>query len=174
MEAALVGLVGVLVGALLAEHFRRSNRIEVYSQKIFERRLEIYEGLMKRVQQAYTIANATLEDPDLSKEERHAALSVAILAVAEYTDENAIFIDPYIAADATAMAMSVEDIPEMTDETERAAAISVFRSQYKATKMNILEESGVREINEHFKLVSRSKPDSPIIARIKELERDGA
>jgi hypothetical protein len=173
MEAALIGLVGVLVGALLAEHFRRSNRIEAYAQKIFERRLEVYEGLMKLVQEAYATADATL-DEGMSKEERHSLLSGAILAIAQYTDENALFIDHYIAADATAMAMSADGIPEITDEVERATAISNFRSHYKATKQNILEESGVRQINEHFKLVSRSRPSSPVITRMKELEKYGA
>ena len=57
------------------------------------------------------------------------------------------------------------------DPAEREEAIRRFMSHYGAAKQNILEESGVRQINEHFKLVSKPKVDSPLISRIKELEK---
>lgn len=174
MESALIGLLGVFVGVLLAEYFRRRNRVEAYSQKIFERRLEVYEGLMKVVQAAYTVACEVIDQPDFTAEERLSLISEAIHSIAEYTDENALFINAYIAAHTTSMAMGVEDIPGMSDDVEREAAISHFRAQYKAAKQMILEESGINQINSHFKLVSRSDPKSPVIERLKELERDAA
>lgn len=174
MEPALIGLIGVLVGALLAEHFRRQNRVEAYSQKIFERRLEIYEELMRLVQHAYTVASEVIEHSELTYEDRLGAVSEAIHSIAQYTDENALFVDTYVAAHTTAMIMGVEDIPDISDEVEREAAIAVFRADYKAAKNMILEESGVQQINEHFKLVSRANPKSPIIQRIKEFQRDAA
>jgi hypothetical protein len=174
METALVGLLGLLVGALLAEYFRRNNRIEAYSQKIFERRLEIYEELMKRVQEAYSVGCEILGGPKLTKAQRHAAISTAIHNIAGYVDENALYVDKYIAADCTAMLMGVEEIPDIADGTEREEAIHHFRKHYGAAKQNILEESGIRQINEHFKLVSRPRVDSPLISRIKELEKKRA
>jgi hypothetical protein len=174
MESALIGLLGVFVGALLAEYFRRRNRVEAYSQKIFERRLEVYEGLMKVVQSAYTIASEIIEQPDLTSEERLSMVSEAIHSIAAYTDENALFINTYVSAHTVAMAMGVEDIPTISDQVEREAAISHFRAQYKAAKQMILEDSGIHQINKHFKLVSRSDPKSLIIKRVKELERDAA
>lgn len=172
MEAALIGLVGVLIGALIGEYFRRRNLVDAYAQKIFERRLEVYEGLMKLVQHAYTVASEVLETPKLTAKQRLDAISGAIHPIAQYTDENALFIDSYVAAHATAMVMGVEDIPSIADEHERKKAIAEFRSMYKAAKKMILEESGIAQINRHLKLVSRSNPDSPIISRIKELERN--
>jgi hypothetical protein len=174
MKGALIGLAGLLIGALLSEYFRRSNRIEVYSQKIFERRLEIYEQLMKLVQEAYIVGCDVLEDPEASDEDRHAAVSEAVMTIAEYVDENALFVDEYIAADVTALLMGVEEIPKIQDESEREAAVSNFRSHYKAAKQNILEESGIRQINQHLKIVSGSRLDSPIIRRLKELEKKRA
>ncbi len=156
------------------EYFRRQNRVEAYSQKIFERRLEVYEGLMKLVQSAYTIASEVIAQPNFTSQERLDLVSQAILSIAEYTDKNALFIDTYVSAHTVAMAIGVEDIPDITDEVERQAAIVHFRSQYKAAKQMILEESGIHQINMHFKLVSRSAPKSPIIKRIKKLERDAA
>jgi hypothetical protein len=46
MEEALIGLLGVLVGLFVNEHFRKTNRIENYSSTVFEKRLKIYEELM--------------------------------------------------------------------------------------------------------------------------------
>ncbi|OFV99631.1 MAG: hypothetical protein A3H28_14510 [Acidobacteria bacterium RIFCSPLOWO2_02_FULL_61_28] len=172
MESALIGLVGVLIGALLSEHFRRRNRVEVYSHKIFERRLEVYEGLMALVQQAYTIAVDVMENSKRTPEERHTLIAEAVHLVADYTDNNALFIDGYVGSHATAMFMGAEDVQSISDDVERNVAISEFQSMYKSAKQMILEESGVHEINKHFKLVSRSNPESPIINRIKWLEKN--
>ncbi|UXH79994.1 hypothetical protein [Roseateles amylovorans] len=174
MDTALIGLVGVLIGALLAEHFRRRNLIDAYSQKIFERRLEIYEGLMALVQSGHAVASDVMSSESLTKEERHAAISEAILAIAEYTDENALYIDSEVAANSVAMLMGAEGIQDIEDETERAAEIAVLHRSYKTAKHIILEESGIRQINKHLKIVSKSKPDSPVIRRIRELERDAS
>lgn len=174
MESALIGLIGVLVGALLAEHFRRRNRVEAYSQKIFDHRLEIYEELMRLVQHAYTVACEVIEHSELAHKDRLSAVSEAIYSIAQYTDRNALFVDTYIAAHTTTMIMGVEDISDISDETEREAAIAVFRANYKTAKEMICKESGVHQINEHFKLVSHSNPKSPIIQRIKEIQRDTA
>jgi hypothetical protein len=171
MEPALIGLIEVLAGALLAEYFRRRNRVDAYAQKSFERRLEVYEGLMKRVQHAYTVANDVLDDAKLTPKQRLGAVSEAIHLIAEYTDDNALFIDSYVAAHATAMTMGVEDIPAIDDGKERNEAIARFRAMYKAAKQMILDESGIAQINRHLKIVSRSKPDSPAIRRIKKLEQ---
>ena len=46
-----------------------------------------------------------------------------------------------------------------------------YRDAKQAREM-VIAESGIRAINEHFKLVSKSKPDSAAIRRIKELEDD--
>ena len=89
-------------------------------------------------------------------------------------DESALFVDRYIAADCTAMLMGVEEIADISDAKERDEAIDRFRRHYVAAKQNILEESGIRQINEHFKLVAKPRIDSPLINRLKELERERA
>jgi hypothetical protein len=98
MEAALVGLAGVLLGAFLGEYFRRRNRIEIYSQKVFERRLEVYEELMKLVQAAYKAADEVMTNSELTEGERHSLMSATILPIAEYADHNALYIDSYVGA----------------------------------------------------------------------------
>jgi hypothetical protein len=174
MESALVGLAGLLIGALLAEYFRRNNRIEAYSQKIFERRLEIYEQLMKLVQTAYQVASDVVDDSELSEEDRKSVVGAEIMRIAEFVDENALFVDEYIAADATALFIGIEEIAAIQDQKDREIAVTRFRNHYKAVKQNLLEESGIRQINDHLKIVSRSKLDSPIIRLMKEKEKERA
>ncbi len=172
VEPALIALVGVLLGVLLGEYFRRRKRIEVYSERVFERRLEVYEKLMTLVQGAYTVASEVMSSGGLTEAERHDLMSAAILPIAEYVDDNALYVDPYVGAHVTAAFMGAEDVQAISDTRDREAAIAEFQALYKSTKRIILEESGVYQINKHFRLVSRSKPDSSIIGRIRELERD--
>lgn len=172
MEAALIGLAGVLVGALLAEHFRRRNRIEPYSQKVFDRRLEIYEGLMTKVQEAYSTVSSMLDaDNGLSTDENSAAIFVAGLEVAEYVDANVLYIDSYVASEASAMTLGASEIPSSTGKS-RAEMEKDFRSSYKRVKQLIIEESGVAQVNQHFRTVSKSRPGSPLIRRIQVLEKN--
>lgn len=56
MEAAIIGLTGMLLGILLNELLRRRNRIEGYAVRVFDKRLEIYEGLYERVSACSEVA----------------------------------------------------------------------------------------------------------------------
>lgn len=172
MEKALVALVGVLIGILLNEHFRKKSRIETYSQRIFDKRLEVYEGLMVLIQESYNVANEVIENSELSKEDRHAIISGTIAPIAKYTDDNALYLDSYIGAQATALLMGVEDIQDIEDSLEKEAEISRFRADYKATKEIIIADSGVAEVNKHFKAISKSNPNTPIIEYIKKQEKN--
>ena len=50
------GLAGVLVGSGLSEFFKRSNRIENYAPRVFEKRMEIYEQLFRKLSDEQTTA----------------------------------------------------------------------------------------------------------------------
>ena len=171
METALIGLVGVLIGALLSQVFHRQNRVETYSHKVFERRLEVYESLMALLQSGYDIASEVMENDLLSNEERRALISEAIMPIAAFVDEHALYIDKYVAAHMTSAFMGAEDVLAATDEKEREALVSAIRSSYKTAKEIVRTESGAEEINKHFRSISRSKPTSPVIERIKHLEK---
>ncbi len=173
MEAALIGLVGVLIGALLSQVFHRQNRVETYSHKVFERRLEVYESLMALLQSGYEIASEVMENEQLSNEERHALISEAIMPISTFVDEHGLYIDKYVAAHMTSAFMGAEDVLIAADEKERKELVSAIRSSYKTAKEIVLTESGAEEINKHFRSISRSKPTSPIIERIKHLEKGG-
>ncbi len=171
MEKALIALIGVLIGILLTEYFRKKNRIETYSQRIFDKRLEVYEKLMVLVQRASDVATAVIEDTDLSKERRHGLVSMAILDIAKYTDTNILYINKYIGVQATSFMMGVEDIQDIEDGSEKKSEITAFYKDYEITKKIIADESGISEVNKHFKGISKSKPKSPMIDSIKKLEK---
>jgi len=174
MTEALVGLAGVALGVLLSEYFRRSSRVEVYSQQVFEKRLKIYEVLFDLVQDANDTATQVIDDQTLDAQGRLDLVSDAVMSLAEFTDKNELYLDQYVAAQAVAFVMGVEDIQTIEDENDRQAAIDRYRKGYNDTKELIAQESGVREVNKHFRKVSRSAPDSPIIRYMKNVEERNA
>ena len=173
MEAALIGLVGVLVGALISQVFHRQNRVEIYSHKVFERRLEVYETLMTLLNSGYHVAVEVMENENLSKDGRKNLISKAIIPIAEFVDEHSLYIDKYIAAHMASVFMGAENVLDMDDKNHREKLKNDIRTSYKEAKEIILVESGAEEINKHFRSVSRSKPSSSVIEYIKRFENKG-
>lgn len=174
METAFIGLLGVFIGIVLNEYLRRRSRIENYSNKIFEKRLDAYEGLMIRVHLASEVASEIISNSDLTKQERHDAISEVILNIASFVDDNEFYVDSDLGGHCTALFMGVEDIPEIKDENEKEKAISEYWRQYRNTKRMVLDDSGIAEINRLFKSVNKPKLSSPIIERIRELKAEQA
>ena len=70
MTQALIGVLGVLVGIFVNELLRRNRRIEDYSTKIFEKRLQVYEELYSKLHECYEASGDALEG-DYSAKDRH-------------------------------------------------------------------------------------------------------
>ena len=171
IEVALIGLLGVVLGVLISEFFRRRNRVEFYSQKLFERRLEAHEKLLALVNAGASIAEQVMTGHDLSKDDRLALISAAIHEIAKFVDEKPMLIDPLVGAHVTASLMGAEEVVDIADPTEREAARSEVWHTISDTKAMIRREAGADEIDRHFRSVARSRPSSPIIRRIKELRK---
>jgi hypothetical protein len=77
----------VLLGSGLSELFRRSNRIETYASRIFDKRMQIYEQLFAKIIDAQAIAREVMETGKHSKEERHAMVSAVVLDIADFTPQ---------------------------------------------------------------------------------------
>jgi len=97
METALIGLAGVLLGILINEILRRQNRIESYAGRVFEKRLEIYEGLYHRVAALGPLASDLINNSTYSYEERHQIVSVGVHDVASWCDDNDMYINEELA-----------------------------------------------------------------------------
>lgn len=163
-------LVGVALGAFLNEFIRRGRRVEQYSSVIFEKRLEVYERLMGLMQSGYELATEAMDADELSAEDRKGLVSTAILSIAQFTDENVLYLDGELGAHCVALFMGAEDIHDMPDEEGQPAKLRLMR-QYADTKRMIVEDSGVAEVNKLFKTINKPKITSPVIERIRELRR---
>ncbi len=161
------------MGVLLTQYFHRQNRVETYSHKIFERRLEVYESLMALLQSGSDIASEVMENEQLSSEKRHTLISEVIMSIASFVDEHSLYIDKYVAGHMVATFMGAEDVLAVADENERAARVSTIHSSYSAAKEIVLAESGAERINKHFRDISRSNPSSKVIEKIKYFEKGG-
>lgn len=174
MEQALIGFVGLLMGMLLNEYFRRRNRVEVYSSKVFEKRLEVYEGLMATIRKAEAEINEVLDNESIPPTERHERAFEAGLRVAEYTDQHSLYLNDEIAVHCVAAFVGVGDILDMSKGKECEKHIGSFRGMIGDAKNMIRAESGMSAIDQTFRTVTKAKHSSPIIDYYRRKRREGA
>ena len=171
MESALIGFVGIIIGAFLSEYFRRKNRIEVYSHKVFDRRLKVHEELFSMYVSASDVIHEVMDNKELSSDERQQLVSSVILPLCQFMDKNGFYLNDYLTVQVATTYMGAEDVLSIENELEQATEKSKIYEQSKVTKQMIIDEAGVAEVNKHFSIVSKSSPTSPVIERVKELQK---
>lgn len=167
----LIGMTGALVGATVNELFRRFNRIETYSAKVFEKRLEAYEGLMAHLQDAYDVATEVMKADELSADERLELISAVILNIAAFTDQHELYLDRELSGHCIATFMGTEDVCDLPTEAEREQARHTILDMYVEAKRMIREDSGVERVNRVFKKAARPRLTGDFIKRLRELQR---
>lgn len=163
MEVALIGLLGVLLGLLISEYFRRQSRIEIYSKEIFDKRLSIYEGLYRKVLIADDVASETArrdrsqpEEPELT-----AARQAIIQVIIEYLDGNDLYLDEDLTVHTAIAVLSIQkDIEEAQSQKDREAALNAYYADSKALKRMIREETGLKRLDRLFHSITRAKHSS--------------
>jgi hypothetical protein len=160
MEDALIGLAGLLIGILLNEYYRRSSRIEKYSNQVFEKRLEVYEGLMSEVKQAADIISDLVENPKIAVEQKKEIAFHAGLAVATYTDRHQFYLNEEISVHCTMVFIRTPDIFE---ETTNEQELKLFRMSTKETYEMIRSEAGIVELDSLFRSITKSSPGGALI-----------
>ncbi|MDD2636649.1 MAG: hypothetical protein PHW82_14240 [Bacteroidales bacterium] len=170
MWTALIGIFGVVLGAGLNELLRRGRRIEAYTGRVFDKRLEKYEQLMDLLQAASEVASDVMENADYTLEQRHELISAAILPIAQFTDDNELYIDPDFAPHCVATFMGAEDVLDLADPKEQEERRQDIRDMYVNAKRMIREDSGIAEIDKLFKTLTKPRLSSPIIERIRYLK----
>ncbi len=86
-------------------------------------------------------------------------------------DKNGFYLNDYLTVQVATAYMGSEDVLSIESELEQAAERSKISEQYKATMQMIISESGVAEVNKHFTKVSKSRLTSPVIERVRELQK---
>lgn len=171
MIVALIGMIGLLLGILLGEYFRRSSRIELCSKEIFQKRLQIYEELYRKIGEATRIADDIIENPKYSKDERKELLSEVIFDLAEYTDENSLYINDDVAVHCIATWMGVENIYYIKDSKEKQKELEKFRNNCSKITSIIRKETGLERIEKLFRAVSKPKYRSDIINYYRDVKK---
>ncbi len=171
MESALIGLAGVLLGIFLNEYFRKKNRIENYSINIFERRLQVYEGLHKKLYEASFLIHESIETDTLTREEKHAVIEKSNLEVMNYMDEHDFYLNEDIIVHCGATLVGMTDIIDIEDEDNRNKELNNFMKNFKLARDMIKKESGVEELNKLFKSITRAEYSSDIIDYFRNLKK---
>jgi hypothetical protein len=158
-----IGLLGILFGVAINEFVRRWIRIESYAGPVFEKRLTIYEGLHARIREGSNVAREILENQDLDKTQRHELISVAILDIASYCDENELYINEDLALHCTALFMGVEEIPDLPEGPQREEKIEEHREELLAAMRMIRKEAGIADLDKLFRSITKPKHSSAVI-----------
>lgn len=163
MESALIGFIGILIGIALNELLRRRNRIEGFAPKIFEKRLEIYEGLYSLMSMCGKLGEDVISTAEYSAEERKDIVSSGIHEVAEWCDTHGMYINSDLIVHCVPILMGIEDIYYISDTEQRKKEITRFRKLLRDSKLMICKESGIADINNLFTRITKAKHKSPII-----------
>ncbi|MHC4394218.1 MAG: hypothetical protein ACYS1A_01055 [Planctomycetota bacterium] len=168
---ALIGIIGVILGAGLNELLRRSRRIEAYTSIIFDKRLEKYEELVVLLHDAYNIATDVMENSKYTPEERHELISAVLFPIAHFTDDNELYIDPDIGIHCVATFMGAEDVQGINDPKVREDTKKDIIDMYVNAMRMIREDSGIAEIDKLFKRITKPHLSSPIIDKVRYLKK---
>ena len=167
----VIGIVGVIVGALLNELMRRRNRRELYAPKIFEKRLAAYEGLVEQIHHGSKVADKVIENRNLTPEQRHDLVSVVVQSMAKFVEKEHLYIDSELAVHCMALFMGVEEIHDAVED-EKQALLDQYRQMRKEALRMAAEDSGVAEINRLFKAINKPKIDGALIRYFREAQRE--
>ena len=165
-----IGIVGVVVGAMLNEIMRRRNRRELYAPQIFEKRLAVYEELIKKIHEGSKVANEVIESDKFTHRQRHKLISLVIQDIAEFTDFHRLYLDEEISLHCVALFMGVEDIRNAA-EKDKQELLANFYQMRKEALSNVAEDSGVAEINRLFKTINKPKIDGELIRYYRKIKK---
>lgn len=169
MENALIALMGVLIGILCNEYFRRENRIEKYSEKIFEKRLQIHESLFQKIKDKSEIINDLINNRTLTPEDRHNVVSKIIFELADFIDTKEFYLDERLVVQVMTLFMGIEDI--LPDSDDREEKVSIYMKELKVTRKMIIDESGITQAVNSFRQVSKAKLKSSVINYFENLKK---
>ena len=172
MTEALIGLAGILIGLFLNEYYRRTNRIENYSSRVFDKRLEIYEELMRLVHEKSSLVVEVIESDELSKEEAHSLCQPAGLDIMEYCDANQLYLNEEITVHIGAAFVGIADIIDSDNNEFKETELQRFRKSIGSAKQMIKAESGVEELNDLFKKITKAKHSSPVIEYFRDRKKN--
>ncbi len=173
MDTALVGLVGLLVGMLITEHFRKRSRIEQFSGRIFEKRLSVYEKLMEEFILSCGVIDALYEDEEMPLHEKYEIAFGCGLKLMQFTEDNDFYLSEEVTVHLGMLFVNTGDIfLSENSEEQRKTAYERFQSGYGKTKCLIKAASGISTIDNLITEITKSKPESDYISYFRKAKKE--
>lgn len=114
----VIGPAGVILGTILNEHYRKKEKKFFYSEKYLERKVEICEKLYKLLKKTQDSWIDILEkDPD--KETIINKFSKPVFQIADFLEQNALYINEAIALHIMMILVGFMDYPSMNSKKKR-------------------------------------------------------
>lgn len=172
MQSALIGLLGVFVGILLTELFRKQSRVEQFWSPVFAKRLDAHEALYKKVQSSYCVLCELYENNEYPIEERHEMAVADGMSLMNLLDEHDLFLGEKLTVHIGMLWVGSAGIfSKEFDEKTRDEMFGKFRESYKETKDLIKKSSGISKIDENVSKALKSKLSSNYINTYMKLKK---
>ena len=171
MSGTIIGIVGVVIGILLNELIRRANRKEIFSEIVFNKRLEAYEHLLELIEEGQSVCSEIIDNPKLTYDQKHQMVSNILFPIAEWGDKKRLYLDEEIAVHCTTLFMGVEDVDFSSKESKEKYITTHNTNLMKAREM-IYEDSGVAKVNKLFKSINKPKINSDVIDYLRTIKKE--
>ena len=156
----VIGLLGIVIGIVLAEFIRRTNRIESLNNQIFNERLKAFIDLYRLMQDTYVDVNEYIDNFKKYDQELWTEMvSNTIFSIVVFTDQNGFLISEQLKLQCCTLYMGLEDIDIKSIDSYRTE----LQEKHKNTIMMIQNESGINRINKKLKEIIRFNHKSPVI-----------
>ena len=166
----LIGPIGIVLGIVINEHFRKKSQESIYGEEIFKKRFAIYETLYEKVQNAYEVGDKLLSETKSSREERLQKWAPFVLDLAAFLDKNRLYINENISAHVAVSMVGVEDVAEMEGRKLKKTKDDYLRS-WKQTEDLIKEDSGLKRLEEFFGKINKPNLTSDWIEYMEKLKK---
>ena len=156
----VIGLLGIIIGIVLAEIIRRANRIESLNNQIFNVRLKAFIDLYRLMQDTYVEVSEFIDNfKNYDQVIWNEMASKTIFSIVCFTDQNGFLISEQLKLQCCTLYMGLEDIDSKSIDSYR----SELQEKHKNTIIMIQNESGINRINKNLKGIIRFSHKSPVI-----------
>lgn len=162
---ALIGFAGLILGLVSNELLRRRSRIEQYSQEIFLRRLQVYEGLYQKLRATSNVVYALEKDPSENWSNILDESSSVFLDLARYTDECKLYLDEEVVMHCYLTALVLPTRSETLAQFQEGMdeKIKEYWENMQIATLLIREETGLSELNKLYRHITKPKHNSEYI-----------
>jgi len=160
----IIGPVGVIIGIIINEKFRQKEKKLIFSEKYLSRKVEINEQLYHFLREAQNDwADIIKNKNPTNKNDINDLYSYIVLKIANFIDENNLYVNNIISSHIMFILAEFMDYPEMSEKDKKAYIAETNLSWHKIFNA-IREDLGFDRIDKELKDLS------PIEGELKSME----